>query len=86
MTLDQALAFALMGGAVILFIWGRLRYDLVAVLALVTGVAIGVIPEERMFSGFSNDLIWIIAAVLVTVVNLIVDLLYGWLDPRIRVL
>lgn len=27
----------------------------------------------------------IIAAVFVTVVNLIVDLLYGWLDPRIRV-
>ena len=27
----------------------------------------------------------IIAAVFVTVVNLIVDLLYGWLDPRIRI-
>jgi peptide/nickel transport system permease protein len=27
----------------------------------------------------------IIAAVFVTLVNLIVDLLYGWLDPRIRV-
>jgi ABC-type dipeptide/oligopeptide/nickel transport system permease component len=26
----------------------------------------------------------IIAAILVTVVNLLVDLLYGWLDPRIR--
>ena len=27
----------------------------------------------------------IIAAVFVTLVNLIVDLLYGWLDPRLRV-
>jgi peptide/nickel transport system permease protein len=27
----------------------------------------------------------IIAAVLMTLVNLVVDLLYGWLDPRIRV-
>jgi peptide/nickel transport system permease protein len=27
----------------------------------------------------------IVAAVFVTLVNLIVDLLYGWLDPRIRV-
>jgi ABC-type dipeptide/oligopeptide/nickel transport system permease component len=27
----------------------------------------------------------IIAAVFVTLVNLVVDLLYGWLDPRIRV-
>ena len=65
MTADQAMAFALMGGAILLFIWGKLRYDLVAVLALVVGVLVGVIPEDKMFSGFSNDLIWIIAAVLV---------------------
>ena len=65
MTVQQALAFGLMGGAVFLFIWGKLRYDLVAVLALVTGVLIGVIPQKEMFSGFSNDLIWIIASILV---------------------
>jgi di/tricarboxylate transporter len=65
MTTDQALAFAVMGGAVALFIWGKLRYDLVALMALVAGVLVGVIPAEEMFSGFSNDLIWIIASVLV---------------------
>ncbi len=65
MTADQAMAFALMGGAILLFIWGKLRYDLVAVLALVVGVLVGVIPEDQMFSGFANDLIWIIASVLV---------------------
>jgi di/tricarboxylate transporter len=65
MTIDQMLAFTLMGGAIILFIWGKLRYDLIAALALVTGVLVGVIPEKEMFSGFSNDLIWIIASVLV---------------------
>jgi di/tricarboxylate transporter len=64
MTLDQGLAFALMGGAVALFIWGKLRYDLVALIALVAGVIIGVIPVNEMFSGFSNDLIWIIASAL----------------------
>ncbi|MDZ4760754.1 MAG: SLC13 family permease [Alphaproteobacteria bacterium] len=65
MTIEQALAFGVMAGAVGLFIWGKLRYDLVALLALVTGVVLGVIPADRMFSGFSNDLIWIIASVLV---------------------
>ncbi len=65
MTTDQALAFAVMGGAVALFVWGKLRYDLVALMALVVGVLVGVIPAEEMFSGFSNDLIWIIASVLV---------------------
>jgi len=65
MTTEQVLAFAVMGGAVALFVWGKLRYDLVALMALVGGVLVGVIPAEEMFSGFSNDLIWIIASVLV---------------------
>jgi di/tricarboxylate transporter len=65
MTLQQGLAFALMAGAVGLFVWGKLRYDLVALIALVVGVLVGVIPAEEMFSGFSNALIWIIASVLV---------------------
>lgn len=54
-----------MAGAVGLFVWGKLRYDLVALLVLVLGVLVGVIPPDRMFAGFSEDLIWIIASVLV---------------------
>ncbi|MDP3495945.1 MAG: SLC13 family permease [Hyphomonadaceae bacterium] len=65
MTLQQGLAFALMAGAVALFVWGKLRYDLVALLVLVLGVLLGVIESDRMFSGFAEDLIWIIASVLV---------------------
>jgi di/tricarboxylate transporter len=65
MTVQQALAFAIMAGAVGLFIWGKLRYDLVALLALVLAVLIGVVPPDRMFAGFSEDLIWIIASVMV---------------------
>ena len=40
MTLDQALAFGLMAVTIGLFIWGRLPYDLVALLALLAGVLI----------------------------------------------
>lgn len=65
MTLSQGLAFGLMGLAVGLFIWGKLRYDLVAIAVLILGAVIGVVPPEEMFSGFSNDLIWIIASALV---------------------
>jgi di/tricarboxylate transporter len=65
MTLEQGMAFGLMGVAVALFIWGKLRYDLVALSVLVVGAIIGVVPVEEMFSGFSNELIWIIAAALV---------------------
>ena len=65
MTLPQGLAFALIGCTVIAFIWGRLPYDLVAVAALVVGVAIGVVPAEKAFLGFSDEVVVIIAAALV---------------------
>ncbi len=64
MTLDQALAFGLMAVTIGLFIWGRLPYDLVAVLALLAGVAVGVIPAEEAFVGFSEDVVIIVATAL----------------------
>ncbi len=65
MTLQQGLAFGLVGLTVAAFIWGRFRYDLVAVAALVAGLAIGVIPAEAAFDGFSNDVTVIIACALI---------------------
>ncbi|WP_288758997.1 SLC13 family permease [uncultured Brevundimonas sp.] len=65
MTLQQGLAFGLVGLTVAAFIWGRFRYDLVAVGALVAGLAIGVIPAEDAFEGFANDVTVIIACALV---------------------
>lgn len=65
MTLDQGLAFGLMAVAVGLFIWGRFAYDLVALGALLAGVLLGIIQPERAFSGFSDDVVVIVAAALV---------------------
>ena len=65
MTLQQGLAFGLVGLTIVAFIWGRFRYDLVACVALVLGLAIGVIPAENAFDGFRNDVTVIIAAALV---------------------
>ena len=39
MTTPQILAFAILAAMMALFVWGRLRYDMVAVLALLAGVA-----------------------------------------------
>jgi di/tricarboxylate transporter len=64
-TVSQALAFALMAGAVVMFIWGRFRYDLVALAALLLSVLVGVVPAKEAFSGFSNDIVVIIASALV---------------------
>ncbi|MCW6507759.1 SLC13 family permease [Lichenifustis flavocetrariae] len=65
MTLDQCLAFGLLATTIGLFIWGRLPYDLVAMLALLVGVVIGVVPEKHAFEGFSDEIVVIIAAALV---------------------
>ncbi|WP_343788939.1 SLC13 family permease [Brevundimonas kwangchunensis] len=65
MTLQQGLAFGLVGLTIVAFIWGRFRYDLIALGALVLGLAIGVIPAEAAFDGFRNDVTVIIAAALV---------------------
>jgi len=65
MTTPQVLAFGILGGAMILFIWGRLRYDLVAVLALLASLAAGTVPADKAFSGFSDDIVIIVASALV---------------------
>src|SRR3546814_6139302 len=65
MTQPQMLAFAIIGGTMILFIWGRLRYDLVAILALLVSILAGTVPAKDAFSGFSDDIIIIIGSALV---------------------
>lgn len=65
MTFQQGLAVGLVGLTIGAFIWGRFRYDLVAVVALVAGLAIGIIPAEAAFDGFKNDVTVIIACALI---------------------
>jgi di/tricarboxylate transporter len=64
-TLDQGLVFGILGVTVGLFLWGRIAYELVALLALLAGVLAGVIPVARAFSGFADDVVVIVAAALV---------------------
>lgn len=65
MTHPQILAFGILAGMMFLFIWGRLRYDLVAILALLASVAAGTVPAKTAFSGFSDDIVIIVASALV---------------------
>ena len=64
MTLPQALALGIVAAMMVLFVWGRLRYDLVAALALVAAVAVGIVPAKEAFSGFSDDIVIIVASAL----------------------
>lgn len=65
MTFQQGLSFAVLAGTMALFVWGRLRYDLVAVTGLLAGLLVGVIPPDAAFAGFSNDIVIIVGSALV---------------------
>jgi di/tricarboxylate transporter len=65
MTFDQGLAFAIVIGAMALFVWGRPRYDMVACLALLASVAAGLVKPDQAFSGFSDDIVVIVGSALV---------------------
>jgi di/tricarboxylate transporter len=64
-TIDQALAFAVIAGMMAMFVWNRLRYDLVALLGLLIAVACGIVPVDEAFAGFSDPVVVIVASVLV---------------------
>ena len=64
MTLQQGLAFAMVAIMMGLFVWGRIRYDVVAMLALFASVIVGIVPAKEAFSGFSDDVVVIVATAL----------------------
>lgn len=65
MTTDQLLLFGLLFFVFVFLIWGRWRYDLVAFVALLLALLLGLVPKEQAFSGFGHPATVIIALVLV---------------------
>ncbi len=61
----QLLSLGLIVVALALFAWGRLRHDLVAVLALLLAVYGGLVPAEQAFLGFGHPAVITVACVLV---------------------
>ncbi|RIK39190.1 MAG: SLC13 family permease [Chloroflexi bacterium] len=70
-------------GSLVLFIWERWRYDVVAMVALLTLTLTGIIPAVDAFAGFSHPAVITVAGVLVitrAMVNSgVVDVLARWL-------
>ncbi|MBD0414493.1 SLC13 family permease [Oryzicola mucosus] len=64
MTAQQIVAVAIIVAMMIAFLWGRLRYDLVAALALLAAIGLGAVPFDQAFSGFSDDIVIIVGSAL----------------------
>ena len=65
MTIQQWIIFGTLLMTLVLFIAGRWRFDVVALLALLIVVLTGLVPAESAFDGFSNPAVITVAAVLV---------------------
>lgn len=81
--MQQTIVFLTLGLALILFAWGKLRYEVVALLALFVLVVSGIIPADDAFAGFGHPAVITVAAVLLISHGLqqsgLVDLVAGFL-------
>lgn len=62
---EQWLVFLILGVTLGLFVWNRLRFDVVAMLALLAMAVTGLVPAEELFEGFGHPAVITVAAVLV---------------------
>ncbi|MCG8597542.1 MAG: SLC13 family permease [Kiloniellales bacterium] len=65
MTFEQTTIFLILASTLGLFIWGRIRYDVVAILALLATVVTGLVSAESAFTGFGHPAVVTVAAVLI---------------------
>ncbi len=65
LSLDQLLLFLILAGLLVLLVWGRWRFDLVAFGTLMMAVVVGIVPAREAFSGFGHPATVTVALVLV---------------------
>ncbi|OAN72578.1 citrate transporter [Rhodobacteraceae bacterium EhC02] len=65
MTLPQMMIFGILALTMGLFLWGRLRHDVVALAALMACVVTGLVPAADAFAGFGHPAVITVACVLV---------------------
>ncbi len=65
MTLPQMLSIATLLGMMGLFVWGRFRYDVTAIIALLAALVVGIVKPADAFRGFSDDIVIIVGSALV---------------------
>lgn len=65
MTFDQAAIILLLILALALFIWGKWRYDVVAIWTLFLSAILGLVKPDQIFSGFGHPATITVALVLI---------------------
>ena len=84
MMAEQFVLFAILAAALVCFVWGRLRYDLIAVLALLAAVVSGVVPASEAFMGFGHPAVVTVAAILILSRALRNSDVVGWVSAALE--
>lgn len=81
--MDHLYVFITLLLVLILFVWGKFRYDLVSLFALLVLVVVGTIPSEKAFSGVAHPAVITVAVVLIIGKALensgVIDMLGKWI-------
>ena len=62
---DQHVVFVVLGAMLVAFLFGRWRFDVVALAALLLLAFMGIVPAEEAFLGFGHTAVVTVAAILV---------------------
>ncbi|HIE41746.1 MAG: SLC13 family permease [Nitrospinaceae bacterium] len=65
MNQEQVTIFSILTCILVLFAWGRIRYDVVAFMGLILCVFLDLVPAQNAFTGFSHPATITVAVVLV---------------------
>lgn len=77
--MEKEIVFGILVLAIGLFAWGKLRYDLVAILCLLLLIIFGLIPVEDSFNGFSHPAVITVAMILIVSHGLAKSGLIEWI-------
>jgi len=84
MTGDIALTLAVTAGALFLFLWNRLRVDVVGILVMSALILTGLVTPQEAISGFANEALVTVAAMFVLSGALVrtgaIDVLGRWMS------
>ncbi|NLY73126.1 MAG: SLC13 family permease [Tissierellia bacterium] len=83
MTREQGMIITLLVVVLINFIWGKLRFDFVALSSLIIATLLGLVAPGEAFDGFANSAVITVAAILVLSEGLVRS---GFVDATVQTL
>jgi di/tricarboxylate transporter len=86
MTFEIGLVFTILGAAVLLFVTGWIRADIVALLVLVSLVVTGLLPADEALEGFSSEAVIAIGGLLILSAGLVRTGVMRWIAGQLNTL